>query len=60
MYRQNRNRLTDTENKLEVTTREREGAQAYGYGIKRLKVHYRKRISNKNILYSKGFIAVTL
>ena len=54
MYTQNRNRLTDAENKL-VTKGEREGGGAnQGYGIKRDNLLCIKQISNKNMLYSTG------
>ena len=45
---QNRNRLTNIENKLVVTKGEREGAGTnQGYGINRYKQKYTKQISNK-------------
>ena len=53
MYMQNRNRLTDIENKLTVTKRERErGKQIRGMRLIRTTMY--KIISNKDILYSTG------
>ena len=53
MYKQNRNRLTNTENKLEVTKREREdGVTNQGYEINKYKLEYVKLLSNKDTPYS--------
>ena len=50
---QNRNRFTDTENKLMVTKEERrEGRDTQGYGVN--KQLYVKCTSNKALLYGAG------
>ena len=52
VYIQNRNRPTDTENKLVVTQGVREGMTNQGYGINRYELLYIKWICNKDLLYS--------
>ena len=52
MYIQNRNRLTDIENKFVVTIGKKEGARTnYMYWINRYKL-LQKLISNKDLLYN--------
>jgi len=54
MYTQNRNRLTDTQNKFVVTKQEGGGVTMnYEYGINRYKILFIKQISNKDLLYSR-------
>ena len=50
---QNRNRLTDMENKLMVTKGERNGGGINeGFGISRFKLFYIQQVNNKLLLYS--------
>ena len=53
-YLQNRNRLTDIENKLMVTKGERWGGVNYKFRISRYTLLYIKYINNKDWLYSTG------
>ena len=54
MYTQNRNRLTDTQNKFVVTKQEGGGVTMnYEYWINRYKILFIKQISNKDLLYSR-------
>ena len=55
---QNRDKLTDTENKLVVTKREREG-QVRGMGLRDTGYYIQKKISNEDVLYS-TIIAIML
>ena len=50
----NRNRLTDTENKLMVTKRERKRGINQEFGVEIYTLLYTKYITNKNLLYSIG------
>ena len=55
IYIQNRNRLTDIENKLMLIKREREGGGTnQKYESNKYKLLYLKWISNKDLLYSTG------
>ena len=55
IYSQNRNRVTDVENKLMVTRWEREGGGInWEIGIDIHTLLYIKQIMNKDLLYSKG------
>ena len=53
MYTQNRNRLTDTQNKFMVTKQEEGVTMNYEYGINRYKILFIRQISNKDLLYSR-------
>ena len=57
MYLQNRNRLTDIENKLMVTKRDsggRGGEINEDFGINIYTLLYIKEINNRDLLYSTG------
>ena len=54
MYMQNRNRLTDLENKLTVTKGERERGKGQIRGMRLIRTTMYKIISSKDILYSTG------
>ena len=61
MYMQNRNRLTDIENKLAVTKERREERGAnQGYEINRYKLSCIKWISNGIYCTAQGIIAIIL
>ena len=51
---QNRNRLTDIENRLVVSQGEERSVMDWEFGVSRYKVLHLERISNEVLLYSTG------